>query len=739
MLRFLIIFLIFFTLGFAQEDIANILATGTLAQVQDLLATGLELNTPLESVFYPLDMAVLNADPAVPLLLVRAGAELNPTDPNRYTPLIWAALTNPNPEVIQALIDAGADIHARRDKKTALGRAVMNNTVEVVKILVEAGADVNEQYDYGQTPLYIAASSNCLDVLAFLIDVGAKANTSYTFTEDITETPLGMVLGSADSPIAWQIARANGEVVNQPCPQAETIAEQRARMLLEAGADPNATLRTDPLLIYTVRARFPELLKLLLEFGVDTETKDRSGRTALLWAGEEDYFYGYRQKIPNILLIEPLVRAGADVNAVAKPGNPALVRGLDESLEELFDTPLIQAARRGDLKSLEVLLEAGAKIDTTNDVGHTALIVAVKERHYQVAEVLLGFGANLTIRDKSSKSALDYDTYDSPLYERLGGEILPVDIFALARESTPETVATLLDTVRFNLKTSDAYGQTLLFYAVLNPDLEMIDVLLERSADINHHDTSGWTALMHAIRDNPNPEMTRHLLELGASPTDHVTWAGIQTPLLTAAQSNRLEVIQMLLDAGVDPLLELPYVARYGSSGALEFVLNHLRAETSDTKQKALDDALLQVIYRQTFTENPNSDEEAARKVELLLRAGMRPDDKRIYPDSTMLLVAIEQGDLETVKVLIAGGADINRVRESEFYLGTNRGVTRVLCTPLALALSSNHIDIAKYLAETGASVEAAKKSLESECASAFLDEIKKQEIEQRLLEASQQ
>ncbi len=485
--------------------------------------------------------------------------------------------------------------------------------------------------------------------------------------------------------------------------------------MLEAGADPNTTLRGEPLLIYTVRARFPELLKLLLEFGADTEAKDRSGRTALLWAGEEEYFHLSRPPISRIQLIEPLVKAGADVNAVAKPGNPALVRGLDE---ELFDTPLIQAARRGDLKSLEVLLKAGAKIDTTNDIGHTALIVAVKERHYQVAEVLLESGADITIRDKSGKAALDYDSYVSPLYEKLGGKILPFDLFALTREGSPETVATLLDEVRFNLKTVDAYGQTLLFYAVLNPDLEMVDVLLERGADINHHDTSGWTALMHAIRDNPNPEMTQHLLELGASPTDYVTWAGIHTPLLVAAESNRLEVIQMLLDAGVDPLPQLPYIARYGSYEALEFILKHLAVETFPTKQQALDDALLQVIDRQTVAENPNSDEEAARKVELLLNAGVRPDDKRIYPDSTMLLVAIDQGDLETVKALIAGGADVNKVQESEFYLGTNRGATRVLCTPLALALSSNQIDIAKYLRETGASVEAAKESFESECAS---------------------
>jgi ankyrin repeat protein len=421
---------------------------------------------------------------------------------------------------------------------------------------------------------------------------------------------------------------------------------------------------------------------------------------------------------------------------VAKPGNSALVRGLEESPEQLFDTPLIQAARRGDLKSVEVLLEAGAKINASNDVGHTALIVAVKERHYEVAEVLLAHGADIDIRDKAGNLALAYDSYDSPLYERLGGTVYSVDIFTLAREGSPETLATVLDNTDFDLNTSDAYGQTLLYYAALNPDAGAVDVLVNHGVNINHHDTSGWTVLMHAIRDNPNPDMISLLLARGASPTDH---AGIQTPLLVAATAGRLEVIQMLLDAGVDPLPELPYVARYGSYEALEFILNNLPTKAPAEKQQALDEALLQTIYRQTFPENPNSTKEAARKVALLLNAGVQPDDKRIFPDSTMLFVTIAQGDLETIKVLIAGGADINRVRESEFYLGTNQGVARVHCTPLAFALSYKQVEAAKYLADVGASLESTRENLESECASAFFDEARKREIEQRLLELTSQ
>ncbi len=60
-------------------------------------------------------------------MLIKAGADVNARDGNGETPLGYAALTNPNPDMTAALIKAGADVNGKDNEgmtKTLLGRRV---------------------------------------------------------------------------------------------------------------------------------------------------------------------------------------------------------------------------------------------------------------------------------------------------------------------------------------------------------------------------------------------------------------------------------------------------------------------------------------------------------------------------------------------------------------------------------------------------------------------------------------
>ena len=78
------------------------------------------------------------------------------------TPLHAAAGNNKNPAVIQALLDAGADITAgTQHNRTPLHlAAIENENVEVLKVLLTAGADIKAEDDSGKTPLQLALESN---------------------------------------------------------------------------------------------------------------------------------------------------------------------------------------------------------------------------------------------------------------------------------------------------------------------------------------------------------------------------------------------------------------------------------------------------------------------------------------------------------------------------------------------------------------------------------------------------
>ncbi len=54
--------------------------------------------------------------------------------------------------------------------------AAKNSTPEIIEILIDAGADVNSRDAEGQTPLMWAAESNAPEVVQLLLDKGANAS-----------------------------------------------------------------------------------------------------------------------------------------------------------------------------------------------------------------------------------------------------------------------------------------------------------------------------------------------------------------------------------------------------------------------------------------------------------------------------------------------------------------------------------------------------------------------------------
>lgn len=120
-----------------------------------------------------------------------------------------------------------------------------------------------------------------------------------------------------------------------------------------------------------------------LNLGVDPNTKDARGYTALVYATEN----GHNTSV------QKLLEVGADPNVILS------------SIDEW--TPLIIASSEGYIDIVRNLLENGADIDFQSSDKETALIRATIEGHVDIVQELLENKANVDLRDDEGNTALD--------------------------------------------------------------------------------------------------------------------------------------------------------------------------------------------------------------------------------------------------------------------------------------------------------------------------------------------
>ena len=119
----------------------------TIKIVQKMLDSGADANAKDEWGFTPLHFAAaFNDDPDIITALIDAGANLNAHDKEwSATPLHWAAWSNDNPGIIIALVDGGADPNVRdaKDSTPLHAAADQSSNPEIIMTLLDSGADVS--------------------------------------------------------------------------------------------------------------------------------------------------------------------------------------------------------------------------------------------------------------------------------------------------------------------------------------------------------------------------------------------------------------------------------------------------------------------------------------------------------------------------------------------------------------------------------------------------------------------
>jgi ankyrin repeat protein len=190
------------------------------------------------------------------------------------------------------------------------------------------------------------------------------------------------------------------------------------------------------------------------------------------------------------------------------------------SLDEVGNTLLMLAVRRpGNAYPTQLLLTAGAHVDTRNNIGETALIIALNVADNQEnVSMLLHAGADTGPITRYGYAACDY-ALKHPGYDWLfPGNTERRVVRAMLRDTGLADVA-----VTFRQQTIDAnLLRVSLLDAVYSEDVVRVELLLEMGAPANCQSISGWSALMQAAC-RAHLDLVKLLLRHGADPVyrDH--------------------------------------------------------------------------------------------------------------------------------------------------------------------------------------------------------------------------
>ena len=565
----------------SAAPVADAAMNGDRAAVKTLLQQGGDVNAAQGDGMTALHWAAMKNDAELAQMLVYAGANVKATTRlGANTPLIIAA-RNGNAAVVQALLKAGADAKAGTSTGTTpLMLASASGSVDAVKALLAAGAEVDaKESSMQQTALMFAAANSRVDVMKALIAAGAsvKAQTKVVNLAQLTSpeeeffrqqfqqqqqqggAPAAAAGGAAARPAG---APAGAPAAGAPAAPAgggggrrgdpfagkagvdrnfrynELVGYQggitpllfdvrqgsadAVQVLLDAGADINQVSggdKSSPLVLAIANGHFDVALSLLAK-GANPNLASENGVTPLYgvlnvqWAPKALYPQPrsyLQQKATYLETMKALLDKGADPNARLKfkvwySGYNFDLSGVDE----IGATPFWRAAYASDIEAMKMLVKYGAdpSIPTTKPAGRPRVGDAGVREGGDVSGLPLIPIGGPGVTPLQAAAGVGY------------GEGFAANSHRYAPTGMLAAVKYLVEELGADVNAADHEGNTALHQAAARGDVQMIEYLVSKGADVTRVNREGQTTADMANgpvqRTQPYPEALKLLEKLGS-------------------------------------------------------------------------------------------------------------------------------------------------------------------------------------------------------------------------------
>ena len=546
-----------------------------------------------------LHISAMKGSPEIVKLLLNHNSHGDATDSAGSTPLHLAVLYG-HKSVVESLLEHKIGVNTEvRDAKenTALHIATLECRQQIVKLLLRHNADTQALDGENHIALEVAMANGFQEIVAILLRHGeigdcigdGEYRAFYTAAQILErnkkqDESYQNYLVICNLFLQREVDRGlAGVMVGTAAPVSNTDTETSTQKEGDGGPPPTyipkdhsaANIRPKQTALH-IAAEFGHdcTAKLLLDRGVDKETKTATGRTALHLAATHG-----RTSIVQILLIQGANKSSKDDNGdmalhlavkgnhidvvrillkLGASGDPAIDRSQtsppserDEVNSEGADgyTPLSLAAARGYWKLCQLLLQHNADITINDRAGNTALHLATIGRYEVTVECLIQHGAPLDVENDSGQTPLRISisagTDSTERRQRVERWLLKTRDNA-NRPSLP--IAKLLLSKGATINITDCRGNTELHLAAKMGQEKVVELLLKHGAAINNANGRGRRAL-HLAAKRGHKTIAKSLLDSKASVNAQDS-KGKDTALHLALVGEHKEVVQLLLEYG---------------------------------------------------------------------------------------------------------------------------------------------------------------------------------------------
>uniref|UniRef100_A0A3Q1GWD0 Ankyrin repeat and sterile alpha motif domain containing 6 n=1 Tax=Acanthochromis polyacanthus TaxID=80966 RepID=A0A3Q1GWD0_9TELE len=285
------------------------------------------------------------------------------------------------------------------------------------------------------------------------------------------------------------------------------------------------------------------LVRFLLRKGASVDSRNNYGWTPLMQAARFGHLTVAHILLENGAEINGRNRLGASVlTMAARGGHTHVVKLLLETGfgpgegcpggggREFMDiTALMVASQHGHEATVRLLLEWGSDVNfSQKTTGWGPLMIATLSGKVAVAQQLVERGADpdrinvlsktafelsMQLKQRDIKAYLDCITTVRP---QTDDERRRPDVFSALKLGNSQLVKEILEEDPAQVNSSNQEGASPLMMAAVSGQLEVVQLMVEKNADIDKQDgVHGWTALMQATYHG-NKDIVKYLLSQGA-------------------------------------------------------------------------------------------------------------------------------------------------------------------------------------------------------------------------------